>query len=155
MIAKIERKAMNPSYESVRKIFSVLQAELGKQNKRVFAEDVCTAKLASISSTDTVSRAITLMRDHGYSQLPVIDEGTSVGSVADKTVTAWLLKGRELLELSRMRVEEVMDPAFPQVDGKTPIDLVASLLEHYSAVLVTRRGTVKGIVTKSDLLKLV
>src|SRR5881296_461190 len=45
-------------------------------------------------------------------------------------------------------------PAVPQVDAKAPVELAASLLRHYNAVLVTAKGEVTGIVTKSDLMKL-
>ena len=48
-----------------------------------------------------------------------------------------------------------MEPPFPTLDEKAPIALSAGLLQHYSAVLATARGEVQGIVTKSDLLKLV
>ena len=47
-----------------------------------------------------------------------------------------------------------MDPPFPVIDSKAPVELAASLLRHYNAVLVTTRGDVTGILTKSDLLKL-
>jgi len=47
-----------------------------------------------------------------------------------------------------------MDPPFPQIDTKAPVELAASLLRHYNAVLVTTRGDITGIVTKSDLMKL-
>ena len=50
--------------------------------------------------------------------------------------------------------DEVMEPAFPQVDSKAPVELAAGLLRHYDAVLVTAKGEVTGIVTKSDLMKL-
>src|SRR5882762_7646593 len=55
---------------------------------------------------------------------------------------------------ARIRVDEVMEPAFPQVDSKAPVELAAGLLRHYDAVLVTAKGEVTGIVTKSDLMKL-
>ena len=57
-------------------------------------------------------------------------------------------------DLARIRVDEVMEPAFPQVDSKAPVELAAGLLRHYDAVLVTAKGEVTGIVTKSDLMKL-
>src|SRR5206468_2521660 len=57
-------------------------------------------------------------------------------------------------ERARIRVEDVMDPPFPQIDAKAPVELAAGLLRHYNAVIVVSRGDITGIVTKSDLMKL-
>ena len=69
-------------------------------------------------------------------------------------INTLVLSGRDPKEFARIRVDEVMEPAFPQVDSKAPVELAASLLRHYNAVLVTSKGEVTGIVTKSDLMKL-
>ena len=80
--------------------------------------------------------------------------GHPVGSISDKVIDNLILSGKDPKDLARIRVDEVMEPAFPQVDAKAPVELAASLLRHYNAVLVTAKGEVTGIVTKSDLMKL-
>jgi predicted transcriptional regulator len=47
-----------------------------------------------------------------------------------------------------------MEEAFPQVDEDVPLALISSLLQVYSAVLVTKKGMVVGIITKADLLRI-
>jgi len=47
-----------------------------------------------------------------------------------------------------------MEEAFPQVDEDAPLALISSLLQVYSAVLVTKKGMVVGIITKADLLRI-
>ena len=80
--------------------------------------------------------------------------GHPVGSISDKVINNLILSGRDPKDLARIRVDEVMESAFPQVDAKAPVELAAGLLRHYDAVLVTAKGDVTGIVTKSDLMKL-
>jgi predicted transcriptional regulator len=48
-----------------------------------------------------------------------------------------------------------MAGAFPRVDEGTPIHAVSGLLQYDSAVLVTKKGQVTGIITKADLLKMI
>jgi predicted transcriptional regulator len=45
-----------------------------------------------------------------------------------------------------------MDEPFPQVGEDAPVSLLTNLLKFYPAVLVQRKGTIVGIVTKADLL---
>jgi predicted transcriptional regulator len=47
-----------------------------------------------------------------------------------------------------------MEEAFPQVDEDAPLSLISSLLQVYSAVLVSKKGTAVGIITKADLLRI-
>jgi len=47
-----------------------------------------------------------------------------------------------------------MEEAFPQIDEDAPLSLITSLLQTYSAVLVSKKGVVIGIITKADLLRM-
>ncbi len=153
-IVKIEKKQMNPSYEVVRRIMNSLQAELKKQEKKALVEQVQTRKVQYVEAKMPLEGAVGEMRRWKFSQMPVMHNGHPVGSISDKVINNLILSGRDPHELSRIRVEEVMEPAFPQVDSKAPVELAAGLLRHYNAVLVTYKGDVTGIVTKSDLMKL-
>ncbi len=153
-IVKIEKKQMNPSYDVVRRIMNALQAELKKQEKRALVDQIQTRKVQSIDAKMALEAATAEMRRWKFSQMPVFHNGHSVGSISDKVINTLVLSGRDPKEFARIRVDEVMEPAFPQVDSKAPVELAASLLRHYNAVLVTSKGEVTGIVTKSDLMKL-
>src|SRR5436853_1801693 len=103
---------------------------------------------------DPLESAVNEMRRWKFSQMPVMHNGHPVGSISDKVINNLILSGRDPKDLARIRVDEVMESAFPQVDAKAPVELAAGLLRHYDAVLVTSKGDVTGIVTKSDLMKL-
>lgn len=153
-IVKVEKGQMNPSYEIVRRLMNALEAEVRRQEKRTSVDQVQARKVQSIDARISLEEAAAEMRRHQYSQLPVFHAGRNVGSISDKTVTNLILGGKDPRELARIRVEDVMDPPFPQIDAKAPVELAANLLRHYNAVLVSYRGDITGIVTKSDLMKL-
>ncbi len=153
-IVKIEKKQMNPSYDVVRRVYNALQAELKKQEKKALVDQVQTRKVQYVEAKLPLETAVDEMRHWKFSQMPVMNNGLPVGSISDKVINNLILSGKDPKDLARIRVEEVMEPAFPQIDSKAPVELAAGLLRHYNAVLVTSKGEVTGIVTKSDLMKL-
>jgi predicted transcriptional regulator len=52
-------------------------------------------------------------------------------------------------------VAEVMDEAFPMIAEDTPISIAIPLLQHFQAVLTTKKGRVTGIVTNADLVRMI
>jgi predicted transcriptional regulator len=153
-VVKVEKKQMNPSYDIVRRLMNALNAEFRRQEKKALVEQIQSRKVQYVEAKLPLASAVEEMRHWKFSQLPVMHNGHPVGSISDKVINNLILSGRDPKDLARIRVEEVMDPAFPQVDGKAPVELAAGLLRHYDAVLVTAKGEVTGIVTKSDLMKL-
>lgn len=151
MIAKIESARINPSYVKTKAIFDALEGL--ERKSEVKAREIHHARVVGVDRSDGVLKATRLMRETGYSQLPVFDGKHVVGSVSEKTILDQTIKGRDLAQLSRMKVEEIMEDAFPRVDEDTPLTVVSALLQYGNAVLVTRRGAVVGIITRSDLLK--
>ena len=153
-IVKIEKRQMNPSYDSVKRIMNALQAELKRQEKKALVDEIQSRKVQYVEARIPLESAVNEMRRWKFSQMPVMHNGHPVGSISDKVINNLILSGRDPKDLARIRVDEVMEPAFPQVDSKAPVELAAGLLRHYDAVLVTAKGEVTGIVTKSDLMKL-
>jgi cystathionine beta-synthase len=106
--------------------------------------------IISVAPGTTVRQALRLMSLHDVSQLPVMDGASSVGSVADWSLSAKSLDDTKLLEAT---VSTVMDPPFPTVDGDQSVDAVAKLMSKANpAVLVREDGKIAGIVTRSDML---
>ena len=153
-IVKIEKRQMNPSYDSVKRIMNALQTELKRQEKKALVDQIQSRKVQYVEAKIPLESAVNEMRRWKFSQMPVMHNGHPVGSISDKVINNLILSGRDPKDLARIRVDEVMEPAFPQVDSKAPVELAAGLLRHYDAVLVTAKGEVTGIVTKSDLMKL-
>ncbi|MFL6467018.1 MAG: pyridoxal-phosphate dependent enzyme [Pyrinomonadaceae bacterium] len=107
--------------------------------------------LISVSPDDLVSSALQIMDDNGVTQIPILEENRSVGSLRESHVLARLLKDRDLLN---SRVSEVMDKSFPIVEMDTSIAEIKSKLQKSPAVLIEDFKRITGIITRSDVLEL-
>jgi cystathionine beta-synthase len=106
--------------------------------------------IVSVAPGATVRQALRLMQLHDISQLPVMDASNCVGSVSDWSLSARGLENSKFLDAT---VSEVMDAPYPIVDADQAVDNVAKLLSKTNpAVLVRTNGSVKGIITRSDML---
>ncbi|MDG6222779.1 MAG: CBS domain-containing protein [Candidatus Bathyarchaeota archaeon] len=152
LIAKLESQKIDPAYTKVKSIFDTLE-RLQTQTE-VLAEEVLHNKVIGIQKTDPVSKAVQTMAEHGYSQLPVFDGEHAVGSISEKTIIGKVSAGKDLSQVSKFSVADVMEEAFPQVGEDAPLPLISNLLRVYPAVLILAKGKVVGIVTKADLLKM-
>ena len=151
IIAKIESKKVNPSYDLVKKIFNFFDG-LEKTNESK-AKDIMSKKIIKIGKDDKISKAIELMKRYGFSQLPVFSGGHSVGSITEAIVVRLISSGEALNKIMEIKIEDVMEESFPVVNEETPISSISALLQHISAVVVNRKAKASGIITKSDLLK--
>jgi predicted transcriptional regulator len=151
LIAKLEANKINPSYDKVKAIFDALESL--EIRTELHATDVFHNTVVGIQRNEPLSKAVKLMMDHGYSQLPVFDGENVVGSVSEKTILEQMASGKDFAQISQLSVEDVMEEGFPQVGKKTPLKLISDLLQVYPAVLVSERGKAVGIITKADLLK--
>ncbi len=154
-ITKIERGSINGSYESVASIFKVLQEEIGRRKVGMRVSEVATRDIISVQVSDSLRRASEIMREKGFSQLPIFEGKIHVGSVSERGILRLLREGTSMEELGGLSVESVMEESFPIVSGETLLETVTQLISHSGAVLVSERGEATGIVTSSDVLKLI
>jgi len=153
-IAKVENGSINGSYETVVKLFESLDDVANRRQKGKKAGEVSSKDIVSIQAKEKVKRAIEIMRESGYSQLPVFEGQQPVGSVSEYGILALLRDGSSMEEVSERMVRSIMHEAFPVVTEETPLATVTSLLSTSNAVLVGRKGKITGIITSSDVLKL-
>jgi cystathionine beta-synthase len=103
-----------------------------------------------ISAKDKVKTALEVLNSKGFSQLPVIENGESVGSIREGKLLNSLLHNQNLLEAS---VEEIMGPGFPTLDERTELSVVKKYLSDSPAILVTEYGRIIDIVTRYDVIQ--
>lgn len=151
LIAKIESGKLNPSYSVTKRIFETLE-NLGKRTE-VTAKGVLSPKIVYVDKDDPVSRAMKLMEEKGYSQLPVFDGNQSIGSVSERTILDLITKGENLSKILKQPVKFVMGEAFPRISEKASLDVISALLKYNQAVLVTKKDGCIGIITKTNLFK--
>jgi cystathionine beta-synthase len=112
-------------------------------------ESSMTPKLVSVGPQDKVGEALRKMNDYGLSQLPVLEDGKSVGSVREGRLLGKLLNNRDLLASP---VSEVMETPFPVVNETVEIETAVKYLKDSPAILVEEYGRIVGIVTRYDVL---
>jgi cystathionine beta-synthase len=105
----------------------------------------------SISPSDTVGAALALMNENGVTQIPVLEEHRSVGSLRESRVLTKLLGNGDLISAS---VSEIMDESFPVLEMDTSLNEIKSKLQKYPAVLIEDFKRITGIITRSDVLDL-
>jgi predicted transcriptional regulator len=150
-IAKLEAKKIEPSYSKVKAILEVLDShERGMETK---AEEIMSTGVLSVQQDDLVQTAVEIMWNTGFSQLPVLNGKSTVGSITEKTIIDSMRNGSINGPVGKSPVSLIMDDPFPQVGRDTPVSIIASLLRVYHAVLVQDREEITGIITKADLLK--
>ncbi len=152
LIAKIEAGKISPSYLKTKAIFDTLESLERKRDVR--AHQLMQTKIIGVQAHESVSKAIRLMGETGFSQLPVFSGKQVVGSITEKTLVESISKGKNLEEISKLPVERIMEKPFVTLDENTPISVVSNLLQHDQAVLASNRGQVTGIITKADLLRM-
>ena len=152
LIAKLESQKIDPAYTKVKAIFDAL--ERLQTETEVRADEVLHNEVIGIQKSDPVSKAVQMMADYGYSQLPVFNGEHAIGSISEKTIIGKVSAGKDLNQVSKFQVSDIMEEAFPQVGEDAPLPLISSLLQVYPAVLISAKGKIVGIVTKADLLKM-
>jgi cystathionine beta-synthase len=106
--------------------------------------------LVFVSPTETVGEALKLMNENGVTQIPVLEDNRSVGSLRESHMLAKLLADRDLMSAP---VSEVMDESFPVVDVDTSLAKLKRRLQKSPAVLVEDFKRITGIITRSDVLE--
>ncbi len=107
--------------------------------------------VVSVAPAAAVRQALTLMNTWGVSQIPVLENGQSVGGLIEGTLMTKALAQPALLDRP---VSEVMDPPFPEVEATTATDRVGAMLTRENpAALVRKDGKLVGIVSRYDVLQ--
>ncbi|HRJ88260.1 MAG: pyridoxal-phosphate dependent enzyme [Blastocatellia bacterium] len=107
------------------------------------------AELIFVTPNEIVSIALAKMNEAGVTQIPVLDDNRSVGSIRESRLLAKLLIDRDLLD---SKVGDVMEASFPVLDVDTTLKDVKAKLQKSPAVLIEDFKRITGIITRSDVL---
>ncbi|WP_321417071.1 CBS domain-containing protein [uncultured Methanomethylovorans sp.] len=151
LIARIEAGDVDPRLSTLKRILNAFDAS--EEESHVLARNLMNTKVISISADEPVDAAVRIMGDNDISQIPVVENGVPIGSISEETIVR-SMAGKKALEVSKMKIRDLMGDTFPVVSPGTHIKLVSHLLETMPAVIVLERGQIAGVVTKHDLMKL-
>jgi cystathionine beta-synthase len=106
--------------------------------------------LVSLYAEELVSHAIAKMRNFSISQIPVMKDGTFVGSIDDSHLYELLVDAPELRDAA---ISSVMRPAFPVVNANTSVEQLCKLInKNTPAVLVELAEGRYHIVSRYDVI---
>ncbi len=107
--------------------------------------------LVSLAPAAQVRQALGLMSTWGVSQIPVLEDGRSIGTLTEGTLMTRALAQPALLDRP---VREVMEASLPVVDASFASDRLAPMLtRELPAALVEQNGKLIGIVSRYDVLR--
>lgn len=106
--------------------------------------------LITLQEGQTMGEAISIMREQGFSQIPVTREGTIIGSVNENRILSILLDDPSLKDSS---VTKALADPLPFVLPSTRIDVISKLItKDNPAVLVQTVDNKLDIITQYDLI---
>lgn len=144
-IAKIEQAKVDPRLSTINKILQVLKE--GEMRK---CEDVMTKGVLFAKPNDSILKVSEAMVRHGISQMPVMNVDKVVGTITEETIVENLSS-----DIATEKVENIMDPPLPTVQEETSVIAIRPILERRQGVLVARGRRIVGIITRSDILKII
>lgn len=148
LIAKVEAGTLDPTYTKAQQLFNALQEMTNKEEKS--AKDIMFTKIITVDQNQTISSVIKSMKKYGISQLPVTEKDNPVGLISESTIIEAMADNPE--SFASLKVSDVMKECPPIINSTAKRSLILDMLKHYSIVLVTEKGKIKGLISKADLL---
>lgn len=151
LIARIENEDVDPRWSTLQGIVRALEEAAGKERT---LDEIMTSDVISVREDTSIREAIDLMKTHGFSQLPVVEEGRPVGTVSERGIVHAMGGADDPKNVRDRSVSEVMGDALPTLAPDTLAEAALELIETVPAVLVVRDEELIGVVTRTDLLNL-
>jgi len=145
MINQIESGSTQPSYVTASKIFQILSTKKGKRSPKN-AGQICSNKIVKLKESDTIGKAEKTMLKEKIDQIPVFDGKEPKGLITTEICIATTDK--------KSQISDIMEAAPPRVDVNTPANSLTNLIIVSKCVLVEKKSNVIGIITSSDILKI-
>ena len=103
----------------------------------------------TVGPTDVLTTAHNRLRNAGFSQLPVMNEGRLVGIVTEDAIIQFVY-GRP--ELMTAPVEDAMESAFIKLDKVASVNNLVAMLRVQPYVAILDGEEFLGLITRSDVL---
>jgi len=145
LVAKIEAEKIDPTFSKAMQILTALKSMSDRKEKT--AEEIMEKKIISVRPDSTIKSAISIMKKHEISQLPVIDDNNAVGHISESVLLDAIMNEKGEL------VRDIMKEAPPVLPQKSSVSVISDLLKFYSIILLSEKGRLMGLVTKSDIIR--
>ncbi|MGB5410451.1 MAG: pyridoxal-phosphate dependent enzyme [Woeseiaceae bacterium] len=103
----------------------------------------------TIGPTDVLTTAHNRLRNAGFSQLPIMDEGELVGVVTEDAIIQFVFGKPDLMNAL---VSEAMESAFIKLDKDTSVNNLVAMLHVQPYAAILDGDEFLGLITRSDVL---
>jgi cystathionine beta-synthase len=103
----------------------------------------------TVGPTDILVTAHNRLRNAGFSQLPVMDEGKLVGIVTEDTIIQYVFNDPTLMNAP---VGDAMESAFIQLPRETSVNNLVAMLHVQPYAAVMDSDHFLGLITRADVL---
>lgn len=106
----------------------------------------------SVQKDKTVREVMNVMKEHDISQMPVMDNGSVVGSVTENAVLNYILENP--LQHAEKNVEAIMNEPFPTVQTDLPCSRLRQYInKRIPAVVAKDKSGSMHVITKYDIIQ--
>ncbi len=149
-ISRIENAKEDPPYSKVKQIFNYLESiKTSRKSIQKTIKDILTEEIISVSPENTLKDAISLMSAYNISQLPIFEDSRNFGCITAKKAQKLIMENPDLVNI---RLKDVKELPFPEVEENWNLKDVSDMLLKYPAVLVKEFDKYTGIITDADFL---
>jgi CBS domain-containing protein len=121
-------------------------------------KDIMQTNLVTVDKDESLAKIIELMKKHDITKFPVLEEGKFVGIVSDEEIVSKLgaIRQRRVLP-SSLKVSSVTVKQVNSMESATDLRELVDLCKKKKVTIIPiiDGDELKGVLTKSDLLKLV
>lgn len=108
-------------------------------------------KIITVTPTQTVMEAITLMKKYDIENIPVLEAGVIVGAISESGLFSKILND---VDIKNQPIQQVMEKPYPEVSFDTRVErLVTFITKENGAVLSKDESGTYHIVTKYDIIQ--
>jgi len=106
----------------------------------------------SVQKTKTVREVMNVMKENDISQMPVMDNGTIIGSITETSVLNYILENP--MNNTEKLVEAIMNEPFPMVKTDVPCSRLRQYInKEISAVVAEDKAGSKHVITNYDIIQ--
>ena len=129
----------------------------------LLAEQVMVSPVVTLLPEVRISEVLNQFQTNAFRHVPVVSSaGRLVGIVSDRDILRYLAGltesyQQQLPHTNDVRIEQLMTPRVLTASVDTDVRYIARLFveQHIGAVPVAKEGELKGIITRSDVLRAV
>lgn len=153
LIARIEKGGVDPRLSTFNNIKNVIKEVESKNTEGCI--DLMSTPVIYASPDDTVSETSDKFIENNISQMPVVEEGKQIGCINESNILNRISYNVDREKMQSITVREVMGPPFPVLNINSNLNDVLNLLKTNKAIIITTKGEIDGIITKSDIIDLI